>query len=91
MAAWTSGAIDLDATLMPLVERELGVRPPYSFTGQDAVALTELRRHATAKEQSGDLPAAAVLWMRAVHADPTDAISLAGQARVRAALGEQTP
>jgi hypothetical protein len=91
VAAWTSGAIDLDATLMPMAERHLGVRPPYSFTGQDAVAPSELRRQATEKEHSGDLPAAAVLWLRAVSADPTDPAALAGQARVKAALGEAPP
>jgi predicted Zn finger-like uncharacterized protein len=91
VAAWTSGAIDLDDTLMPVAEDRLGVRPPYSFLGHDAIPLDELRRQAAATEQSGDLPAAVVLWARALSADATDAAAQAGHARARAALGEAPP
>jgi hypothetical protein len=73
---------------MPVAEDQLGVRPPYSFLGHDAVPLDELKRQAAATEQSGDLPAAVVLWAKALSADATDAVARAGHARARAALGE---
>jgi hypothetical protein len=91
LAAWTSGAVDLDDTLMPVAEDRLGVRPPYSFLGHDATPPDELRRQAAATEQSGDLPAAVVLWARALSADATDAAAQAGHARARAAMGEAPP
>jgi hypothetical protein len=88
-AAWTSGAIDLDDRLMPLAEEHLGVRPPYSFTGRDAPPLDDLRRQAKAREDAGDLPAAAVLWRRVLDADAGDATAKAALPRVLTALGER--
>jgi hypothetical protein len=88
-AAWTSGAVDLDEKLMPLAEARLGVRPPYSFVGRDAPAVDELRRQAKAREDAGDLPAAAVLWRRILDIEPTDATAKTALPRVLTALGER--
>ena len=88
-AAWTSEAIDLDARLMPVVERSLGVHPPFSFVGADSVPLDELRREATARESAGDLPAAVVLWRRVLARDADDATAKTTLPRVMLALGER--
>lgn len=88
-AAWTSEAIDLDATLMPIVEEKLGVQPPRSFIGRDDVEIDVLRRDAMAKESAGDLPAAAVLWRRVIARDDTDATAKTALPRVMTALGER--
>ncbi len=88
-AAWTSEAIDLDARLMPVVERTLGVHPPFSFVGADDVPLDELRREAMATESAGDLPAAAVLWRRVLARDAADATAKTALPRVMMALGER--
>ena len=88
-AAWTSEAIDLDATLMPIVEEKLGVHPPRSFIGRDDVEIDVLRREAMAKESAGDLPAAAVLWRRVIARDDADATAKTALPRVMTALGER--
>ena len=88
-AAWTSGAVDLDERLMPLAEAHLGVRPPYSFVGRDEPAVDELRRQAKAREDAGDLPAAAVVWRRILDHEPTDATAKTALPRVLTALGER--
>ena len=88
-AAWTSEAIDLDARLMPVVERSLGVHPPFSFVGADDVPLDALRRDAMARESAGDLPAAVVLWRRVLARDADDATAKTALPRVMLALGER--
>ncbi len=88
-AGWTSESLDLDATLMATAEEKLDVRPPASFVGKDDVAIDELRREAKAKEDDGDLPAAAVLWQRVLDRDQTDAIAKAALPRVMTAMGER--
>lgn len=88
-AAWTSEAIDLDASLMPVAERSFGAQPPYSFVGRDDEGLDVLRQQATAKETAGDLPAAAVLWRRVQDRDPADAAAKTAVPRVLTALGER--
>jgi predicted Zn finger-like uncharacterized protein len=88
-AAWTSEAVDFDASLMPFAERSLGATPPYSFVGRDDVDASELRHQAEAKETAGDLPAAAVLWRRVLDRDPADVAAKAGLPRVLTALGDK--
>ena len=88
-AAWTSEAIDLDASLMPAAERTFGAKPPYSFVGRDDVAMDVLRQQATAKETAGDLPAAVVAWRRVQNRDPEDAAARTAVPRVMTALGER--
>jgi predicted Zn finger-like uncharacterized protein len=88
-AAWTSEAIDLDARLMPVVERSLGVHPPFSFVGADDVPVDALRREAMARESAGDLPAAVVLWRRVLARDADDATAKTALPRVMMALGER--
>jgi predicted Zn finger-like uncharacterized protein len=88
-AAWTSEAVDFDASLMPFAERSLGAEPPFSFVGRDDVEPSELRHQAEAKETAGDLPAAAVLWRRVLDRDPADIAARAGLPRVLTALGDR--
>ena len=88
-AAWTSEAIDLDASLMPAAERTFGAQPPYSFVGRDDEVLDVLLQQATAKETAGDLPAAVVAWRRVQGRDPEDAAAKIAVPRVLMALGER--
>ena len=88
-AAWTSEAVDLDASLMSVAEKSFGANPPYSFTGRDTVAVEELRQQATLRESAGDLPAAIVLWQRVQLQSADDPQAKTALPRVRSALGER--
>jgi hypothetical protein len=90
-AGWTSEAVDLDATLLPVFEARFGVRPPRSFTGQDDRPLDELTRSADDAEKAGDLPAAAVLWKQVQVRKPEDPTATAALQRVFKELGETAP
>jgi hypothetical protein len=90
-AGWTSESVDLDATLMPVFERQFGVQPPRSFTGRDDRPLDELAQAAAAAEQAGDLPAAAVLWKQVQARHAEDPAATTALRRVLTALGDSEP
>lgn len=70
-AAWTAGAADLDATLMPVAENVFGATPPYSYAGKDAEPLDALVKRAQAARQRGDFVDEAVAWQRVLKRDPS--------------------
>ena len=88
-AAWTSEAVALDATLMPVFEEQFGVEPPYSTIGRGAVAVDELRRQAKSQEDRGDFPGAAVTWLKVQQRDAADVTAKAALPRVLSAMGDR--
>jgi hypothetical protein len=87
-AGWTSEALDLDATLLPVFEQHFGVQPPRSFTGRDEPPLDDVARAAVDAEKAGDLPAAAVLWKQVQARRPEDPAAAAALQRLLAMLGD---
>jgi predicted Zn finger-like uncharacterized protein len=72
-AGWTTGALPLDNTLMPIAEKTLGVRPPRSHVGRDLRTPLEIDTRVTRAVEDGDLVEAAVHATRAASAEETDA------------------
>jgi predicted Zn finger-like uncharacterized protein len=87
-AGWTSEALDLDATLLPVFERRFGVEPPRSFAGRDDVPVETLRQRAVDAESAGDLAAAAVAWLELREHAPDDPAVVAAVPRLFQLLGE---
>lgn len=90
LAAWTYGA-PLDAALQPLVERTLGVRPPYSALGLDDDTLPALEQAANNARQASDLALEVSVWRRVLQSDANHADALGRLHKIMALLGERRP
>jgi predicted Zn finger-like uncharacterized protein len=86
---WSSERANLDASLMPRMERSFGVDPPRSFIGKGEPDVADLRREAAEREARGDLAGAVVLWQRVKVRDPSDKPAAVAIAKLRADLGDQ--
>src|SRR5690606_5667057 len=87
--AWTLGDLPLDDTLMPFVERELGVRPPRSFIGLDDRPLNELEKAAENARNERDLALEASAWRRVLVSAPDHEDARRRLRKLLTLLGEQ--
>ncbi|MFZ9887587.1 MAG: zinc-ribbon domain-containing protein [Myxococcota bacterium] len=88
LAAWTYGA-PLDGVLLPVVERSLRVRPPYSSVGLDDETLPALEQAAGAARQASDLALEVSAWRRVLQKDATHADAQGRLQKLMSLLGER--
>ena len=86
--AWTIEAVNLDASMMPRLEKIFGVEPPFSRLARNHASIDDLRDAAEAATARGDTAAAVVLWSRLRTQLPNDPRAAAAIAKLRAELGD---
>jgi hypothetical protein len=91
MAGWASHALDLDAALMPTMERGFGVRPPRSSVGLDDAVLGELEEAAKTRRAERDWGLEAVAWRRVLGHAPEKESARRRLAKLLRLLGETRP
>lgn len=88
LTGWTLGKLPLDDTLMPIAERQLGVRPPWSSIGLDQRPLNELEKAAEKAREERDLAVEASAWRRVLARAPEHEDARRRLRKLLALLGE---